>query len=404
MAGRGFGKTRTGAEWVRWKVETGQCKRLALIGQTTADVRDVMIEGESGLLAVSPPWFKPVYYPSKRKVIWPNGAYALTFSAEEPDQLRGPQHDGGWADEIAKWRYADDTWSNFMFGLRLGANPQCVATGTPSPTKLIRELIEDPQVVISRGSTYENRANLAPRFLQQVIRKYEGTRLGRQELLAELLLDTPGALWRLAEMIEAHRRRNVPEFRRIVVAVDPAVTSGEDSAETGIVVVALGQDDHGYVLEDRSLRGTPTEWATEVIATYHKWQADRVIAETNNGGDLVETTIRMIDDKVSYRGVRAARGKLPRAEPVSALYEQGRVHHVGAFKELEDQMCTWVPGAKSPDHLDALVWGLTELMVDDPTRRGWRGQIRGALEQHRKAQGGEAEAAEETDVEELVEV
>jgi phage terminase large subunit-like protein len=366
LAGRGFGKTRSGAEWVRRQVEQGKACRIALVAPTAASARDVMIEGESGLLAISPEDKRPSYEPSKRRLTWKNGAIATAFSAEEPDRLRGPQHDAAWCDELAAWHYAE-AWDMLMLGLRLGRDPRCVVTTTPKPVPLIRRLLADKRVALTRGSTYENARNLAPAFLDQIVRRYEGTRLGRQELEAELLEDVPGALWTRA-VIERCRVPAAPTLRRIVVAIDPATSTGEGADETGIVVAGLGLDGQGYVLDDLSGRYAPHEWARRAIAAYHARQADRVVAEVNNGGDMVEATLRMVDPAVSYRAVHASRGKAVRAEPVAALYEQGRVRHVGAFPALEDQMCAMTPdldrgAAASPDRCDALVWALTDLMV-----------------------------------------
>ena len=361
LAGRGFGKTRTGGEWVRQIIEAGQAQRVALVAPTAADVRDVMVEGESGILAICPPWNRPSYEPSKRRLTWPSGAIATTYSADEPERLRGPQHDAAWCDELASWR-RPEAWDMLMFGLRLGDDPRCVVTTTPKPLPHIKELLKAETTHVTRGSTYENRANLADAFFEQIIRKYEGTRLGRQELLAELLEDVPGALWN-RELLEMTRVTKPPDIKRIVVALDPAVTSGEESNETGIVVCGLGSDGHGYTLDDVTLRGTPAEWGRAGVAAYYKWNADRMIAETNNGGDMIEHTIRTIDSKISFKQVRASRGKHTRAEPVAALYEQKRCHQVGYFADMEDQLCGWVPGDDSPDRLDALVWAYTELMV-----------------------------------------
>lgn len=362
MAGRGFGKTKTGAEWTRREIETERCGRFALVGRTAADVRDVMVEGESGILHCSPPWNRPHYEPSKRRLTWPNGAIATTYSADEPDALRGPQHDGFWADEPAAWQY-EDTWDQLMFGLRLGKNPRGVATTTPRPTRLIKSLVSAPTTHVTRGSTYENRANLAPAFLEQIIRKYEGTRLGRQELEAEILDDVEGALWKRA-MIEDYRVTRAPELVRVVVSIDPAITAEEGSDETGIIIAGLGADKHGYVLDDRSMKASPMTWANESITAYHRHKADRVVGEVNQGGDLIETTLRTIEKHISYTSVRATRGKQTRAEPVASLYERGLIHHVGSFPALEDQLCSWEPGiSKSPDRLDALVWAFHELMV-----------------------------------------
>lgn len=333
---------------------------MALVAPTAADARDVMVEGESGILAISPPWCRPVYEPSKRRLTWPNGAIATLYSADKPDRLRGPQHDGAWADEVGSWRYPE-AWDNLMFGLRLGADPRCVVTTTPRPVKLIRNLVGDPTTAETRGSTYENRDNLAQAFLNTIVKKYEGTRLGRQELYGELLDDVPGALWQ-RKVLDDLRREKAPDLARVVVAIDPATTSEEDSNETGIVAAGLGVDGHGYVLDDASLRDSPSAWARAAVRLYYRRQADRIVAEVNNGGDLVETVLRTVDPRVSYKGVHAARGKVIRAEPVAALYEQGRVHHVGLFEDLEDQLCNWVPGMDSPDR--CLVAGTMVMTLD----------------------------------------
>lgn len=374
--GRGMGKTRCGAEWVRAEVESGGARRIALVAPTAGDARDVMVEGESGILAISPPWNRPKYEPSKRRLTWSNGALATTYSADEPERLRGPQHDRAWCDEPASWRYPE-AWDNLMLGLRLGIKPRVLVTGTPKPVRLVRELLDQRArgVVVTRGSTYANRENLAASFFEDIVAKYEGTRLGRQELNAELLDDTPGALW-VRTMIDRDRRKagEVPELVRVVVGVDPAVTSGDDADETGIVVAGKGVDGHAYVLHDRSCRLSPDGWAKRAVAAYEETKAARIIAEVNNGGDLVEAVIRTVRTSdglpVSYRAVRASRGKRVRAEPIAALYEQGKVHHIGCFAELEDQMCNFTPEtAESPDRLDALVWALTDLM-------GTRGELR----------------------------
>lgn len=359
LAGRGFGKTRTGAETIRYWVETGQGKRIALVARTAADVRDVMVEGESGLLAICPPWNKPVYEPSKRRLRWPNGAIATTYSGDKPDQLRGPQHDKAWCDEIAAWRYPD-SWDQLQFGMRLGDNPQVVVTTTPRPIKIVREILADPTTISTRGSTYENSANLAPSALARLKSKYENTRLGQQELYAVLLDDNPYALWKRGN-IDATRVIKSPDLKRVIVAIDPAVSTNEDSDETGIVVVGQSSDGQCYVLDDMTLSASPDQWAKQAISAYHKYKADRIIAEVNNGGDMVEYTIRTVDALIPFKQVRASRGKQTRAEPIAALYEQLKVHHVGMFAELEDQMCQWMPGDKSPDRMDALVWAISEL-------------------------------------------
>lgn len=373
LSGRGAGKTRSGAEFVRAKVEAGQARRVALIAETAADARDVLVEGESGILACSPPWNYPSYEPSKRRLTWPNGAIATTYSGDAPDQLRGPNHDLAWADEPAKWRYADSAWSNLQLGLRLGVNPQVVATTTPRPIKLIRDLLADPAVVRSRGSTYDNRANLAGPFLAHILRKYEGTRLGRQEIHAEVLEDNPHALWKRAEMLDAHRVLEHPPLVRVAVAIDPPATSGEDAAEAGIIAGGVAANGHAYILEDASRQASPSGWASAAVAVYNKLRADRIVAEVNNGGEMVENTIRTLRDEadrpvgklIPYTAVHASRGKYVRAEPVASLYEQGTVHHVGQFSTLEDQLTSWQPGDTSPDRLDALVWLLTWLMLGE---------------------------------------
>lgn len=350
-------------------------RRVALVAETAADARDVMVEGESGILASSPPWFYPKYEPSRRRLVWPNGAIATTYSGKEPDQLRGPQHDGAWADEPAKWQYADEAWDNLEFGLRLGDLPQVVATTTPRPIKLIKELVADPQTVVTGGSTYENRPNLAASFIHRVVRKYEGTRLGRQELHAVILDDNPNALWKRVEMIDDHRvgLGDLPDLVRIAVAIDPPANSDEESAEAGIIAGGVDARGHGFILADGSLHASPSGWATAAVTLYKLHRGDRIIGEVNNGGDMVENTIRTLRDEkdrpigklIPFTAVHASRGKVARAEPVSALYEQKLVHHVGQFPDLEDQMCNWVPGMPSPDRLDALVWLLTWLMLGE---------------------------------------
>ena len=361
LSGRGWGKTRTGMEAVReWARNPSW--RIALVARTAADARDVLVEGESGILAISPEWERPIYEPSKRRLTWPNGAQATTYSAEEPDVLRGPQHHAALCDEMASWQYLADTWSNLVFGLRLGTNPRKAITTTPRPLELIRALLKDPRCVVTRGSTYDNRDNLAPSAMREFKAKYENTRIGRQELLGEVLDDVPGALWLRAD-IDKSRVVKAPDLVRVVVAIDPAVTSGEDSDETGISVAGKGVDGAFYVLADRSCRMSPDGWARRAVVALDEFAADRIVAEVNNGGDLVETVLRTVRSGVSYRKVTASRGKRIRAEPIAALYEQGRVHHVGALPELEDQMCSFLPegNEKSPDRVDALVWALTDL-------------------------------------------
>lgn len=333
-----------------------------------------MVEGETGLLRTATRrQDRPTYEPSKRRIVWPNGAVAALRSADEPEGFRGLQAEAVWADEVAAWEFPE-AWDQLQLGLRLGDRPRQCVTTTPKPKKIIRDLLADPGTVITRGSTYDNRPNLAPAFFRQIVSRYEGTRLGRQELHAEVLTDVEGALWTLA-MLD---HRNPPrimrgdtaelDLARIVVAIDPAVTSGEDSDETGIIVAGLGHDGRGYVLADRSTRSHPADWARRAIAAYDEFHADRIVAEVNNGGELVETVLRTIRSTIPYRAVHASRGKRVRAEPISALYEQGKVSHIEAFPHLEDQMCTYTPDSgESPDRLDALVWALTDLMLGSTT-------------------------------------
>jgi phage terminase large subunit-like protein len=361
-AGRGFGKTRSGAEWVRGLAESGRYGRIALVGATGFDVRHTMVEGESGILAVSPPWFRPRYQPSRSRLVWPNGVLATTYSADEPARLRGPQHHASWCDELASWRYAE-AWDNLQFGLRLGDDPRSLVSTTPKRTKLFRELAALPLTVQTRGSTKDNAGNLPPAFLAEIVSRYEGTTLGRQELEGELLDDNPAAMWKREEMISRYRVFTPPAFRRVVVGVDPSGSSTGD--EAGIVAGGLGVNGHAYIVDDRSLRGSPVEWAREAVAAYHRHRADVVAAEVNYGGGMVEATLRTVDPSVRYRAVVATRGKRVRAEPVAALYEQGKVHHVGTFAGLEDELCNWVEGEPSPGRLDALVWCVTELLVKE---------------------------------------
>lgn len=362
MAGRGYGKTRTGAETVRQWVKT--YPQVNLIGATADDARDIMIEGESGILAICPKGERPIYRASKRRLEWPNGARSLIFTADEPERLRGKQHCKLWCDELAAWRYAE-AWDQAALGLRLGDRPQAVVTTTPRPTDLVRSIVKAATTIVTRGSTYDNAANLAQSFLTKIVEKYEGTRLGRQELYAEILDDNPGALFKRAWIDKARiSPAQLPHLNYVVVAVDPAATSGDDSDETGIVVA--GRDDqeppHYYILEDLTVHASPDEWGRVAVEAYRRNEANVVVAETNQGGEMVEAVIKT-KGEVPYRSVRATRGKAIRAEPVSALYEQGRVHHVGSLPKLEDQSCQWDPltSRKSPDRMDAMVWGITAL-------------------------------------------
>ncbi len=365
LTGRGFGKTRTGAEWVLWRVRHGY-GRIALVAETKADARDVMVEGESGIIACAPPWDKPIYEPSKRRVTWNNGAIATTYSGDEPGQLRGPQHDSAWTDELAKYQYPDETLSNLQFGLRLGNNPQAVVTTTPRPIKVIKELLADATTAITRGSLYENIGNLPPTFIDLIRGKYEGTRLGRQEIAGEVLDDNPDALWKRDD-IEKGRVRQHPPLARVVVAVDPSGSAS--GAEAGIVTsgATAGPPDKRelYVLNDSSGFMSADEWAAQAVTDYWKFEADAIVAEANYGGDMVRAVIKGKDARVNVVIVHASRGKQVRAEPVAAYYEQGRGRHVGTFPALEDELCEWDPlaGMPSPGRLDALVWGATDLLL-----------------------------------------
>lgn len=359
LAGRGWGKTRTIVEWAKQRAHADPGSRGAIVASTAADARDIVVDGESGFLNTSD---DITYHSSKRRLTWTNGSQATLYSAEEPDRLRGPQQHWAIADELAAWKYAQATWDMLMFGLRLGENPRCAIATTPRPTPVIRGLVADPLTHVTKGSTFENEANLAPAFLNAILKKYEGTRLGRQEIDAEILDDVPGAMW-TRQMIEDTRRSSHPDMQRIVIAVDPAITNTQDSDETGIIVAGLGENEHGYTLEDCTVKASPDAWARAAVNAYHRHNADRIVYESNQGGDMVAHTIRMVDANVPLTAVRATKGKHTRAEPVAALYEQGRIHHVGMFAELEDQLCTWVPGEDSPDRLDALVWAFSNLMV-----------------------------------------
>lgn len=369
LAGRGWGKTRTGAETVRrWVCDY---PLVNLIGATADDMREIMVEGELGVLAVCPRDERPRYVAHKRRLEWPNGGRSLLFSAEEPERLRGKQHMKLWCDELAAWRYPE-AWDQAVFGLRLGDRPQAVVTTTPRPTKLMRDLLADPLTLHSRHSTLENAENLAPAFLQRVVRKYEGTRLGRQELEAQMLNDAPGALWTRAMIEAAYAGRDGrPSLARVVVAVDPPVTSGENADECGMIVAGMDEENIVFILADLSRQGeTPLQWASRAVAALKDFAADCVVAEVNNGGEIIEAILRQIDANIPYRPVRAARGKYARAEPVAALYEQGRVRHCGLFAALEDQMCAMTPdfdrraAGYSPDRVDALVWAVSALVFE----------------------------------------
>ena len=391
MGGRGAGKTRAGAEWVRAQVEgarpgdKGRARRVALVGETLDQVREVMIFGESGILACSPPDRRPEWQAGRRRLEWPNGAVAEVFSAHEPESLRGPQFDAAWSDELAKWKKGEQAWDMLQFALRLGDLPQQVVTTTPQNVAVLKAVLRNPSTVLTHAPTEANRAHLAGSFLAEVRARYAGTRLGRQELDGELLEDAEGALWTSAGL-EAARIDAAPAFDRVVVAVDPPVTGGRSSDECGIVVAGVvmqgpPQSWRAVVLEDASVAGaSPEGWAQAAIAAFRHHNADALVAEVNQGGDLVTDLIRSLDGSITVRAVRASRGKVARAEPVAALYEQGRVQHLRGLQGLEDQMCRMslqgFQGRGSPDRVDALVWALHELMIRPGTGQGRPG-IRG---------------------------
>ncbi|MEZ5818323.1 MAG: terminase family protein [Hyphomicrobiaceae bacterium] len=374
LGGRGSGKTRAGAEWVRavalglWPGEP-IAKRIALVGPTQAHVRAVMIEGVSGLMSVHPRSERPVLEISKGQLVWPKtGAIAQFFSAEDPEGLRGPQFDAAWCDELARWNRGSRAWDMLQFGLRLGTLPRQVVTTTPRATKLLKSIIADEATAITRARTADNAAHLAPAFLAEVTRMYAGTALGRQELEGEVVTERPDSLWQRKWMVEARIARPPEEMRRIVVAVDPPVTATENADTCGIVVAGLGPDNRAYVLADRSIQGRdPATWARAVVAAFRDFSADRIVAEANQGGDLVVNVIRSVDLNAPVKKVHASRGKFARAEPIAALYAEGRIVHVGEFPALENQMCDFGPEGlsegRSPDRVDALVWALSELML-----------------------------------------
>jgi phage terminase large subunit-like protein len=369
MGGRGLGKTRTGAEWI--VAEALEDRGFyAVAAPTYGDGRDICIEGESGVRSVLQRrgrWSERRWNRSLGELRLDNGSLLKVGSADEPERFRGWNFKGAWCDELGSWR-RPDAWTQLRLATRLGRS-RIVATMTPRATKLVRSLLERPNLVLTRGSTYDNAANLSAEFLDEVRATYEGTRIGRQELLGELLLDTPGALWTDA-VIEAARRTEAPELRRVVVAIDPAVTNGEDSDATGIIAAGVDYAGDVWVLADRTCRLSPDAWCRRAVALYDEVEGDRIVAEVNNGGDLVATVLHAVDPTVPYKAVHASRGKRVRAEPVAALYEQGRVHHVGVLAELEEQMTTWTPeSGESPDRLDALVWAVTDLAIEQGKRR-----------------------------------
>ena len=390
MGGRGAGKTRAGSEWVRAEVEgarpmdSGRSSRIALVGETYDQVREVMIFGDSGILACSPPDRRPVWEATRRRLVWPNGAIAQVFSANDPEALRGPQFDAAWVDELAKWKKGQDTWDMLQFGLRLGDHPRQCVTTTPRNVGVLKKLLEMPSTVVTKAPTEANKANLANSFLEEIRERYAGTRLARQELDGVLLEDAEGALW-TSKSLEKAKQAESPKVNRIVVAVDPPVTGNVGSDECGILVVGADttgppQSWRAVVLEDATISAaSPTEWAKAAIGAMQRHQADRLVAEVNQGGDLVETVIRQIDPMVPYRAVHASRGKAARAEPVAALYEQEKIIHGEDLTELEDQMCLMTVngfvGQGSPDRVDALVWAIHDLMIE-PAGKWRRPQVR----------------------------
>lgn len=371
MAGRGWGKNWTGSNWLVGEHVAKRAKNSAIIAATSADLRRFCVEGPSGILSLAPNWFRPEYKPATSKLIWPDGAVTSLFTSEIPDRLRGPNLDKVWCDELAAWRYLDETWEMLQLCLRYGEAPQCVVTTTPRPRKVLKNLIArirtddlpNGDVAITSGSTHDNIDNLPARFVNEIIAQYKGTKLERQEIFGELLPEFEGALWSHS-LLDTNRVSQAPTLRRIGIGVDPAISSDEGSDLTGIVAAGIGPEDHGYVIGEHSLRASPEGWARKVVTVYDSLKADFIVAEKNQGGEMVEATIKAVDSTVNVKLVHASRAKITRAEPIAAFYEQHRVHHVGTFADLEDEMTLFLPGRikKSPDRTDALVWVLTELM------------------------------------------
>lgn len=390
LAGRGFGKTEAGAQWVRERVQQG-ARSIALVAETQKDLEEVVV---SRIIAIHPADEAPTVRFKPVRLVWPNGAVAFGFNGTEPNQLRGPEFDTSWVDELAKYRYARETWDMLQFTMRKGSDPRVFVTTTPRPIPVIREIISDPSSVVTRGSTFDNASNLPAQFLEKLKSRYAGTRLGRQELEAEILDDVPGALWTRAMIDEALKPVTVPQMQRVVVAIDPSGTRGEDDSgdSVGIIVAGKGVDGRAYILADRTCKLSPAGWGRRAVEAYHEYNADRIVAERNFGGAMVEHVIRTADPRAAYAEVTASRGKVIRAEPVAALYEQLKVTHLVSMPELEDQCCQMSGdgylGEGSPDRLDAMVWALTDLMLGDharplvipaalqewasrPARRGW---------------------------------
>lgn len=365
LAGRGFGKTRGGSEDIIESHFNRDLYNSALVGPTSLDVRRFMLYGESGIMSVAPKWFYPHHDKVNLKLIWPNGTESHIYTAEKPERMRGPNHDGAWCDELAAWRYLEETWENLEMTLRKSEVPRTVITTTPKPRALLREILKDKETVVTGGSTYANKANLSGRFLARITRRHEGTRIGRQEIYAELLDEVEGALWKRKRLDELRvKPSDVPDMRQVAVGLDPPGTKNENSAEAGIVVCGIDARDHTYTLADISDRMSPNEWGKAAINAYYTWEADCIVAESNFGGDMVRNTIHTLDPNVPVVVVHTMRGKFIRAQPVAALAEQGRDHHAGSFSALEDQLCNFVPDGKepSPDRLDAKVWAMTYLL------------------------------------------
>jgi phage terminase large subunit-like protein len=367
LAGRGAGKTRAGAEWIKWLAQskdpgTGRPRTLALVAESYSDAREIMIEGPSGLLAIAGPRHRPAYAPSRRRIEWPSGAVAHCFSAEDPDGLRGFEFNAAWGDELCKWRYAEETWSNLQLALRIGSRPRQVMTTTPRPTKLLKGITAAPTTRINTAATYANARNLSAAFFSEILKRYEGTALGRQEIDGELIEGVEGALWSW-RMIEAARASRAPQLERVVVAVDPPASSGPDADECGIIAAGLAGET-GYVLADWSARGlSPRAWGQRAVAAFHEFGAGVVIVEANQGGEMAKAVLAQIDRGVPVTLVHATKSKWDRAQPVALKYEQGLVRHIGAFAALEDQMTSFTGSGPSPDRLDALVWALSALML-----------------------------------------
>ncbi len=373
LAGRGFGKNWTGAHWLINEHIEGRAENSAIVAATASDLRKYCLEGPSGIMSLAPNWFYPDYQPSKTRLVWPNGVETQLFTSEKPERLRGPNLDKVWCDEMAAWQRLDEAWHMLQLCLRHGKEPQAVITTTPKPRAILRDLIKrkDTDVAVTRGSTYDNVANLAPRFVAEIITQYKGTRLERQEIYGELLDEFEGALWSY-KILDECRDTEHPILRRVGIGVDPAIASQEGSDLTGIITGGLSDNRHGWVTGDHSLRASPERWASKVVERYRALTADFVVAEKNQGGEMVEATIKAVDDSVNVILVHASKGKIARAEPIAAFYEQHRIHHVGTFPDLEDEMCLFMPGetnvqqfktmGKSPDRADALVWLMSELM------------------------------------------